>query len=250
MRCTTVCSTASFYGACCKWRRAGRRGAPTADRHDAHRSGSPCGAPSDGCPCLVNKDDGSKKPGRAGTAGRHGGGGRSCHLGRQFRHVMLWPAAGPSSRPCLMSSSSVHWSAQRSSQEVRPLNLILMRGGRDDSMSRVDRSDGEQEQAGVEWTETGRCRNVLRGSDLRSTTCHAKHPMLLLPAGCLLCPWVSNLASKISTETKPPSILPLIQKPRCRMRPNSTSFWEGFHTGQHQTVHRFSIFSTRNIKCR
>lgn len=92
----------------------------------------------------------------------------------------------------------------------------------------MDCSDGEreqeQEQAGVEWTETGRCRNVVRASDLRSTTCHAKHPMLLLPAGCLLCPWVSNLASKSSTETKLPSILPLIQKLRCRMRPNSTSF--------------------------
>lgn len=42
-----------------------------------------------------------------------------------------------------------------------------------------DWSDGEQEQAGVEWTETGRCRNVLvvqaRGSDLRSTTCQASN---------------------------------------------------------------------------
>jgi hypothetical protein len=64
--------------------------------------------------------------------------------------------------------------------------------------------------------------------------------MLLLPAGCLLYPWVSNLASKISTETKPPSILPLIQKPRCRMRPNSTSFWGGFQPSTQVGTKRYT----------
>jgi hypothetical protein len=42
------------------------------DRRQTRRAQvrSPCGAPSDGCPCLVNKDDGSEKPGRAGTGRR------------------------------------------------------------------------------------------------------------------------------------------------------------------------------------
>jgi hypothetical protein len=121
MRCTTVCSTASFYGACCKWRRAGRRGAPTADRHDAHRSGRLAVHHRMGVLAWSTKMMEVKSPAEPAPAGA------------RWRWTQLPPGTPVPSRHAMACS----WALLPALSDAS-LNLILMGGG--------------ETRAGAEWT--------------------------------------------------------------------------------------------------